>query len=257
MRGATQALYKLSEPSTIVRVREVDLPLLKDVLATAKEKYQKVSSSSETRAGIKIEARILRHESKILQWNPPGGLSWLRHCCFRYSCCCRSQSGNFEDSNFGKCVPCFLLSRSFVLLSCLLFSIKFVLFFALHCMALLCIPLMFFSRPYLFLLFWGSGRQVLANDSSQRVPHSLSGTIVILITPNVKGNFVRLHRLNPRILVFAAFTRRAAPRTPDPSLTAVKTKSPVTVYHSQNQPFACTNSKPYDRVSFSSSTFRV
>jgi hypothetical protein len=38
-----QATYRLQEPSVSVRVREVDLPILKEVLPSAKDKFQKVS----------------------------------------------------------------------------------------------------------------------------------------------------------------------------------------------------------------------
>jgi hypothetical protein len=37
-----QATYRLQEPSVSVRVREVDLPILKEVLPSAKDKFQKV-----------------------------------------------------------------------------------------------------------------------------------------------------------------------------------------------------------------------
>lgn len=44
--GGEQALYKLSEPATIVRVRQVDLPIIKEVLSAAKDKFQKVPPPS-------------------------------------------------------------------------------------------------------------------------------------------------------------------------------------------------------------------
>eukprot|EP00884_Botryococcus_braunii_P012470 jgi/Botrbrau1/21223/Bobra.39_2s0024.1 len=59
-----QALYKLSEPATVVRVRQVDLQLIKEVLQTAKDKFQQAYG---------VPPPELTVDEKTFLAPPPGG----------------------------------------------------------------------------------------------------------------------------------------------------------------------------------------